>query len=746
MMQQMQQFDPFAQPGFPGQFAQSSPMQQSSRGPPMAFQPDEEVQQAGVGLYFKLDKQARFYVEMVLPNTSAAATAVVRPGDVVEGVDNQSVIGISLVQLRAMILGQPGSYVNLSFLREKEAESFRFDVDLLRGDPARYDASDPEVQQMPQAVKLSESGAYASPERAGYPGQQPYSTFQPQFSPESSGEPINISNAPVAGASGGARPGQPQVFSSPIVRDADTNGGHAQVHGQGGAGFGLGTPGTETRAQVEALEKERDGFRKRFLAEQRLHFEADRELGESREIVRQLQEQNETVSLQAEDMQRRLEAERQERAEIAEDMQRRFEGERQERAIAQARAQRSAEGGAEAAEAHVTTLEAQLRLANTKIARLEVGAGQPNSGGGAVDMSEFVPKHVFLEVQSRAQVLEAEVMRQASAVPRSPPPAAASPVEHAVQRLCAMALPAAVSALYKMSEESGHASSATWALIRAEDHIAQMASAHFPLSISFLVQSVHAPESASAAHDAALAMAIISWDPQGRKLLMQEPHAVSSLVRMLAGARTTTIGDDFLQGHALSLVAGGNTGGGQASDAELCARFAAMTLGNFSLEETGRALIAAEQGIMPRLIEAVRGSDPDCGSFALLVVGNLFMITAAREALLEIPGGVDSVVQALYSVETQTVRFAVGAVRNFAADESCRAALLSVEGARPLLEQLTQHAHPRIRDHAAHALANLEGGVPAAAASFAQQAAQQPGFNSNQLLTDFAAYPVAGQA
>ena len=38
-----------------------------------------------------------------------------------------------------------------------------------------------------------------------------------------------------------------------------------------------------------------------------------------------------------------------------------------------------------------------------------------------------------------------------------------------------------------------------------------------------------------------------------------------------------------------------------------------------------------------------------------------------------------------------------------------------------VLEQQTQHTHPRIRDHAAHALANLEGGVPAAAASFAQQ-------------------------
>lgn len=45
--------------------------------------------------------------------------------------------GTTLGQLRNLILGPPGTYVNLSFLREMEVESFRFDVDLLRGDPNR---------------------------------------------------------------------------------------------------------------------------------------------------------------------------------------------------------------------------------------------------------------------------------------------------------------------------------------------------------------------------------------------------------------------------------------------------------------------------------------------------------------------------------------------------------------------------------------------------------------------------------
>ena len=92
-------------------------------------------QPAGVGLYFKTDPQKRYYVEMVLENTSASATGVVKTKDILELVQNESVVGKSLTQLRQMILGPPGTYVNLSFLREMENDSFRFDVDLLRGDP-----------------------------------------------------------------------------------------------------------------------------------------------------------------------------------------------------------------------------------------------------------------------------------------------------------------------------------------------------------------------------------------------------------------------------------------------------------------------------------------------------------------------------------------------------------------------------------------------------------------------------------
>jgi hypothetical protein len=34
-----------------------------------------------------------------------------------------------------MILGKAGSYVILTFLREKDGEGFRYDIELMRGDP-----------------------------------------------------------------------------------------------------------------------------------------------------------------------------------------------------------------------------------------------------------------------------------------------------------------------------------------------------------------------------------------------------------------------------------------------------------------------------------------------------------------------------------------------------------------------------------------------------------------------------------
>jgi len=54
-----------------------------------------------------------------------------------------------------------------------------------------------------------------------------------------------------------------------------------------------------------------------------------------------------------------------------------------------------------------------------------------------------------------------------------------------------------------------------------------------------------------------------------------------------------------------------------------------------------------------------------------------------------------------------TLRFAAGAVRNFAADDLCREAITKVKGSIALLQDLSRHQNPRIRDHAEHALHNL---------------------------------------
>ena len=45
--------------------------------------------------------------------------------------------GVSLPELRDLILGDLGSYVNLTFLREKGGEGFRYDLDLIRGEPSK---------------------------------------------------------------------------------------------------------------------------------------------------------------------------------------------------------------------------------------------------------------------------------------------------------------------------------------------------------------------------------------------------------------------------------------------------------------------------------------------------------------------------------------------------------------------------------------------------------------------------------
>ena len=47
--------------------------------------------ECGVGLYFKIDSKSRYYVDYIMPESSAAATGVIQPGDVLENVDGHLV-------------------------------------------------------------------------------------------------------------------------------------------------------------------------------------------------------------------------------------------------------------------------------------------------------------------------------------------------------------------------------------------------------------------------------------------------------------------------------------------------------------------------------------------------------------------------------------------------------------------------------------------------------------------------------
>lgn len=261
-----------------------------------------------------------------------------------------------------------------------------------------------------------------------------------------------------------------------------------------------------------------------------------------------------------------------------------------------------------------------------------------------------------------------------------------------------MALPAVVSALHQLSQDTGHSSSATWALLRAEDYIAHMASTHFPLSVQDLVETLEPTRTQTEIHDACLSLAIISWDPEGRKIILFNQSSVSRLVEVLGRGVSEA---SMLSGHT------GAGGAPEGSLVSLAARFAAMTLGNLSLDKPGRESIQMAGQAVPRLVEAIRGGEEETASFSLLCVGNLFMLPEARSAFLRCRGSVDGLCAALGSPYVMTIRFAVGAVRNLAADGPSRDAILSVMGAVKRLQDLKEHPQPKIRDHATSALYNL---------------------------------------
>jgi hypothetical protein len=337
---------------------------------------------AGVGLFFKMDNMGRYYVEMVMPKSSAEATGVVERGDILEVVDEKTTIGVSLAQLRDMILGKTGSYVNLSFLREKGGDSFRYDVDLFRGTPNMPMDADEEVNT---TVK-------------GY-----------QRSQRSAGHPSNI------------------VEDYPV-------------------------------SSPQSLASNPEHFK---LVEQRM-LAAERELQISREQMSSLQD-----------------------------------------VIGQLMNKDT-----------VQDLESAVQRCKLLELELDQERQQPK-----------VPYAQYQALEAKMMDLEEELRRQIAIVNSHQ----AGPANDQIQRMCVMALPAAVSALHNLSEESGHASSATWALVRAEDYVAHLASSRYPLSIPGLVSCIEKGASLTGTsavttqeiariltdtQDASLAMSVISWDPE----------------------------------------------------------------------------------------------------------------------------------------------------------------------------------------------------------------------------------------
>ncbi len=54
-------------------------------------------------------------------------------GDVLEAVDHFDITGLAIQDIRHGIIGKSGTAVNLSFLRERDGDVFRYDLELFRG-------------------------------------------------------------------------------------------------------------------------------------------------------------------------------------------------------------------------------------------------------------------------------------------------------------------------------------------------------------------------------------------------------------------------------------------------------------------------------------------------------------------------------------------------------------------------------------------------------------------------------------
>jgi len=124
------------------------------RSPQAAGGAQEDLSKCGVGLYFEKDKNGPYMmVKEVTARGSAEREGSIRPGDKITAVDGIDIDGKSLHQIRGLIVGEPGTIVNLSI--ERIDTGLLTHIPLVRGNPMYWFWYDKNQQLLAQKDELA---------------------------------------------------------------------------------------------------------------------------------------------------------------------------------------------------------------------------------------------------------------------------------------------------------------------------------------------------------------------------------------------------------------------------------------------------------------------------------------------------------------------------------------------------------------------------------------------------------------
>jgi hypothetical protein len=146
-----------------------SPDMLTSPAPAAAALPMFSTGKAGVGLFFQEEKK-ELIVRNIVPGGSAAANGRIKPGDIIISVDGKSVEGQGIETLRDCIIGDIGTFVELSFIRparfQTEAPSI-FSITIERKSQTKTVSSD-RVDSLSNAAPTRPEFSALSPNKSLY--------------------------------------------------------------------------------------------------------------------------------------------------------------------------------------------------------------------------------------------------------------------------------------------------------------------------------------------------------------------------------------------------------------------------------------------------------------------------------------------------------------------------------------------------------------------------------------------------